>query len=522
MRESRERHILYICLILALVPVLLFRDFTSSNELRYLSIADEALRNHVFFAFTNHGEPFVDKPPLYLWIVMLCRWLTGGHYMTLLGLFSLVPAIIIARVIDRWTVHDMDGVGRSMARLMLITSGIFFVSAVTIRMDMLMSLFIVLALYEFWRMQSGEPGAARCRWRFPIYIFLAMFTKGPLGLIIPLAVTAAYLAVSGRLNRFFRYWSWRTWSVLIVLVAAWLTAVYAEGGAGFLREFVENQLVDRTFDATRHVQPFYYYLLTIWYILAPWSLLIIGINLASLRHSVVKSAIQTFFLTASFTIFIVLSCVGSKMQIYMLPAVPFMVYSAAMFTPRYHGSKWIRTSIAIPALMILLALPVLIWSASRFPSVDYLNNGLFYAAATVLSLSGGNVLYHLYNKAQPENLAQIIRRMAGGIGLAVFVAAWALPAASSDLGYGKLCEEAMKVSDATHIGSVHAWRLDHAANMDAYLGKQITVEDDRSVPKLAGKGAPFILLTRKEDAKSLNAKEVHIVGAFAVVVCNQK
>lgn len=522
MRESRERHILYICLILALVPVLLFRDFTSSNELRYLSIADEALRNHVFFAFTNHGEPFVDKPPLYLWIVMLCRWLTGGHYMTLLGLFSLVPAIIIARVIDRWTVHDMDGVGRSMARLMLITSGIFFVSAVTIRMDMLMSLFIVLALYEFWMMQSGEPGTARCRWRFPIYIFLAMFTKGPLGLIIPLAVTAAYLAVSGRLNRFFRYWSWRTWSVLIVLVAAWLTAVYAEGGAGFLREFVENQLVDRTFDATRHVQPFYYYLLTIWYILAPWSLLIIGINLASLRHSVVKSGIQTFFLTASFTIFIVLSCVGSKMQIYMLPAVPFMVYSAAMFTPRYHGSKWIRTSIAIPALLILLALPVLIWAASRFPSIDYLNNGLFYAAATVLSLSGGNVLYHLYNKAQPENLAQIIRRMAGGIGLAVFVAAWALPAASSDLGYGKLCEEAMKVSDATHIGSVHAWRLDHAANMDAYLGKQITVEDDRSVPQVAGKGAPFILLTRKEDAKSLNAKEVHVVGAFAVVVCNQK
>lgn len=349
-----------------------------------------------------------------------------------------------------------------------------------------------------------------------------MFTKGPLGLIIPLAVTAAYLAVSGRLNRFFRYWSWRTWSVLIVLVAAWLTAVYAEGGAGFLREFVENQLVDRTFDATRHVQPFYYYLLTIWYILAPWSLLIIGINLASLRHSVVKSGIQTFFLTASFAIFVVLSCVGSKMQIYMLPAVPFMVYSAAMFTPRYHGSKWIRTSIAIPALLILLALPVLIWAASRFPSIDYLNNGLFYAAATVLSMSGGNVLYHLYNKAQPENLAQIIRRMAGGIGLAVFVAAWALPAASSDLGYGKLCEEAMKVSDATHIGSVHAWRLDHAANMDAYLGKQIIVEDDRSVPQLAGKGAPFILLTRKEDAKSLNAKDVHVVGAFAVVVCNQK
>lgn len=108
MRESRERHLLYLGLCAALIPVLLLRDFTPSNELRYLSIADEALRNGTFFAFTDHGVPFTDKPPLYLWIVMLCRWLTGAHRMWLLGLFSLVPAIVIARVIDKWTVHDLD------------------------------------------------------------------------------------------------------------------------------------------------------------------------------------------------------------------------------------------------------------------------------------------------------------------------------------------------------------------------------------------------------------------------------
>ena len=45
MRESRERHLLYLGLCAALIPVLLLRDFTPSNELRYLSIADEALRS---------------------------------------------------------------------------------------------------------------------------------------------------------------------------------------------------------------------------------------------------------------------------------------------------------------------------------------------------------------------------------------------------------------------------------------------------------------------------------------------
>lgn len=53
MRKSRERCFLYVGFCLALLPVLLLRDFTPSNELRYLRIADEALRNHTLFAFTN-------------------------------------------------------------------------------------------------------------------------------------------------------------------------------------------------------------------------------------------------------------------------------------------------------------------------------------------------------------------------------------------------------------------------------------------------------------------------------------
>ena len=52
----------FICLL----PEMLMRDFTPSNELRYLSIADEALRDGHFFAFFNHGLAYADKPPLYI------------------------------------------------------------------------------------------------------------------------------------------------------------------------------------------------------------------------------------------------------------------------------------------------------------------------------------------------------------------------------------------------------------------------------------------------------------------------
>ena len=85
-------------LLLAVLPVLIFRDYTPSNELRYLSIVDEALRNGDIFTFTNHGIQYADKPPLYFWILMLGKWLLGNHAMWFASLFSFIPALVIMLV----------------------------------------------------------------------------------------------------------------------------------------------------------------------------------------------------------------------------------------------------------------------------------------------------------------------------------------------------------------------------------------------------------------------------------------
>ena len=92
----------YLYTFLAMLPILLLRDYTPANELRYLSIADEALRNGTFLTFYNHGQIYADKPPLYFWIIMLGKWIFGAHHMWFLSLFSLLPAFIICRTIDRW------------------------------------------------------------------------------------------------------------------------------------------------------------------------------------------------------------------------------------------------------------------------------------------------------------------------------------------------------------------------------------------------------------------------------------
>ena len=65
----------YILLIIVFLPLLYFRDFTPNNELKYLSIADEALRSGTYLTFTHEGSIYTDKPPLYLWLIMLCNCL---------------------------------------------------------------------------------------------------------------------------------------------------------------------------------------------------------------------------------------------------------------------------------------------------------------------------------------------------------------------------------------------------------------------------------------------------------------
>ena len=158
--QSKGRLLLFLAFLSAIIPVMLMRDFTPGNELRYLSIADEALRDHHFFAFYNHGLAYADKPPLYMWLVMLSRVVFGTHSIQALSLLSVVPALGVVCVMDSWTRNEMDGPTRSLARMMLLTSGLFTGMALIVRMDMLMCLFFVLALRSFWRMSTEESAYA--------------------------------------------------------------------------------------------------------------------------------------------------------------------------------------------------------------------------------------------------------------------------------------------------------------------------------------------------------------------------
>lgn len=518
-RTLQRNSIIYVCVVLALLPIIVMRDYTPSNELRYLSIADEALRNHNFFAFYNHGEVYADKPPLYFWLLMLCRSIAGGYHMWILSLFSVLPALGTLKVMDSWTKDEMDTEHRSLAVLMLITSAFFLGASIILRMDMLMTFFIVLSLREFWRMYNAEDCQGRSRWLFPVYLFLALFSKGPLGLLIPLCATAAYLVVSKRLKSFFRYWGWRTWGVLAVLCALWFAGIYAEGGQQYLDNILVHQTVGRAVNSFHHKAPFYYYLLHIWYCAAPWSLLAAGVLTVSLRPKFVRSDLQRFFQTVFVSGFVLLSCISAKLQIYILPVLPFFIYLTAMFVSRIGTKRWVRLAISVPSLAFALALPVLLLALSQ-DEVFAWGGGFIYAAATILSIRGLSALWSLYAQ-KDTSVEYVIRHLSIGMLLAVFVGGWAMPRINRKMSYGKICTKALEAAAEYKTNDFRTWNLPRTESMDVYLDASVRVIPLDSMP-VSGNGKRYILITRKGSVSQLNAASRAVtVGDYAVIPFNE-
>ena len=91
-----------------------------------------------------------------------------------LSLFSIIPALISINIMNKWVAEDTTISLRWSGSLMLFTSAFFIGSGLVLRMDMLMCMFILLALYTFYKRYSGK-GHPRDRFLFPFYIFMAIF-----------------------------------------------------------------------------------------------------------------------------------------------------------------------------------------------------------------------------------------------------------------------------------------------------------------------------------------------------------
>ena len=511
---------------IALLPIIILRDFTPTNELRYLSIVDEALLNGDIFTFTNQGEIYADKPPLHFWFMMFGKTLFKGHYMWFLSGMSFMFAVITLVTMLKWvrlsyTTKELaeNSENENAATLMLMTSSLFLGLAIFVRMDMLMLMFITLSLYTFFKIYKGKS-RPRDTYLFPIYLFLALFSKGPFGILIPLVSTTLFLLFTKKIRTFGKYWGWKTLLIILAGCALWFTGVYMEGGNNYLNNLLVHQTVGRGINSFHHKEPFYYYAISIWYSIAPWSLLSIGLLVVSLYKRKIKSDIELFFAIIVVSTFVFLSIVSSKIEIYFLPAIPPMIFLTALLLKHFDiQNKWIKASLAVPAIGFVMALPTIIYLGSM-PKTSFLGKPLFYVAATVITITGLTVLFILYKK---NNTYRAIYAMSIGLLLTVFVFGFTMPQLNIQLGWSKLCAKAIELSEERKITDYYVYEISRAENMDVFLNKDVQeISREAIVENLLKNKLILLRLKYVENdidiMSIIRTKEHYQIGDYMIVV----
>jgi len=505
----------FVFCAVCLLPMMAMRDFTPSNELRYLSIADEAIANGHLFAFYNHGIPYADKPPLYFWIVMLCRLLFGHHSCLALSMFSLIPAFAIVGIMDRWVMKGKSAMNRMSVAGMTLTCVMFLGTMVVLRMDMLMCLFIVLALWTFYRMYTGEGSRRQDSLTLPLWIFLALFTKGPVGLLMPPLAIAVFLAVKRDWKGFRKYLGLKTWGIIAALSAVWLTYVWLEGGLEYINNLLFKQTVGRAVNAFTHARPFWFYLVTILWCLAPYTLLLIGSFMASLlpvrKAGAEKvSDLEILFLCTIISTAAMLSSFSSKLPIYLVPVLPFCVYLFPTVLDRIGERGWMRWSVGIFQILLLCAgiATLLFLSGSvTIPAAACLLDEYSFAreapvvnAVILLTLANAMGTWFLI-KRKSVNIPALL--LSAGLFLAAFSASAVLRDLNPYIGYGSICS---RVPEGTDVATIFLHRPE---NIDVYTGRQITDFGDDPAKlseavkahieltgKNVGPGRPLTIITR--------------------------
>lgn len=519
----------FLFTIICLIPEMLMRDFTPSNELRYLSIADEALAGGNFFAFFNHGAAYADKPPLYLWIVMLSKTLTGGHSVFALTLFSILPAFVIVWLMDRWVMSKASVSDRMAMAMMLLTCVMFLGTAVVIRMDMLMCMFIALALFTFWRMYElridGEPDGGdavvykKCSWLLPVWIFMALFTKGPVGLLVPPVSIAVFLIVKRKWRDIGNYLGLKTWGVIAALCAIWFTCVFFDGGMEYLDNLLFKQTMGRAVKAFTHSRPFWFYAVAILWCIAPYTFILVGSlvesvwpsgkNKAEIPAESVRSDLEIFFLCIIGSTFVMLSSFSSKLPVYLVPMFPFVVYLFPLVSSRKGTRRWLVWAIAVPAAIMSLAALVSMLVLAGIVNVNALVpelyeynfafSGATKIAAALLFIGNLLALWFLFRRRQ-WNLPVFM--MGASLLLMIYAASGVLVKANPYMGYREVCQD---VPEGTEVVTLFVHRPE---NMDVYLGRQIVdyekdadafLRDASDSTALGGKTFTLVTTTERLD-----------------------
>jgi 4-amino-4-deoxy-L-arabinose transferase-like glycosyltransferase len=361
-------------------------DLIAAGEARAAEIAREMLeRGNFILPSLNHvvSAESLTKPPLYHWmlIVVAAPFDWPNWAVRLTSVMASFGSIWLVFLFGRQMFGFRAGV---FSALVLSTSILFLENSAAARMDVFFSFLILAAIYCFWMAINRDQ---ETKWIYGFYALsgLGVLTKGPVGVLFPLAIAALLLVNNPGTRNWRQFVPLKGILIFFALVLPWYVLLAMTAPSNLAANFLFGQLAQwwagSSNTAAKGGAPLTYYLPHILIGLFPWSLflpaaIVVGIGAARQGDNPGIKSMLFWFLGG----LILFSLGGKKAARYLLPIMaPFALVMGFYWDKVAEAiSKRHGLALNISSAMVLLFVVVLaLLLAGIYTDTDWVMQWLF-------------------------------------------------------------------------------------------------------------------------------------------------
>lgn len=319
----------------------------------------EMLQRGDFITPWLYDEPRFDKPILIYWLQIASIHLFGIHEWAF-RLPSAVAATLWVLAIFAFTWRWLDPSRALLASAIATTSAGVFLIGHAATADALLNLFFALALLDMFNYHQQRR--SQILYRVYLWIALAVLTKGPVGIFIPLMVSFLFYLVERDLAAWLKaIFNPRGWLMLVVIALPWYVAEYLAQGQAFIDGFFLKHNIGRfTNTMEGHGGARYYYLIVVFLVVMPFA----GLLLATLGHikNFWRNSLNRFLLIWFLFVLAFFSFSHTQLPHYILyGCTPLFILMADRLKQR--PNPWLLTLPAVVIALPLLFLPEIVAQA---------------------------------------------------------------------------------------------------------------------------------------------------------------
>lgn len=183
--------------------------------------AREMLLTHDYVTLHVNGIRYLEKAPLLYWSIAASFHIFGQHdWAARLPLALYALALFFAAFAFGKKLFASQQAGFYAAVCLLTASGIFGFTRILLP-DVVLCLWITLAIYFFWMSLEETPRSLASACGFAACCALGVLTKGLIGLLFPLAIVGIFLFFTRNLKHLWRWHPVAGSLVFLVIALPW-------------------------------------------------------------------------------------------------------------------------------------------------------------------------------------------------------------------------------------------------------------------------------------------------------------